>query len=483
MNPAWPASAYRDARALAPTWATALVIILAAHWQPGAVPPTFAVLGYVLGSAVVGALAMGHEYGSGTIGLLLAQPLSRRSTFFLKLAVAAPMIASLGAAASLSLLEIREFLYPSPGRVALTIGWFALFVAPVLTMVCRSAIAGTVFTIAIPGVTKVVGDLVGLSRFGFGNAGAIDRFSETLFWTVMCVVGVVAVPAGWILFQRLQAMDGPGSDIQVTRVWGSAGATARRPRHPIVQLALKELHLHQMPFVFAGIFVIGAMAVLALKYLDPQRSTLILQPITALYVVALPVLIGAVASAEERQFGTLQTQAALPISRRTQFAVKTTVALSLAVALTVLIPGTIVLLAGLGPRLGTGKVVDSALVTTAGVSLLTAGALYASSLSTSSLRALIGAIALLIGTLLFSTWIQWAVWVPLRYRRIGPDDLWIRPELILMLLAATLVVPLVRFAYVNHFSQERKVVRVAVEIVALETLVIIATILIFHLQL
>ncbi len=52
----------------------------------------------------------------------------------------------------------------------------ALFIAPFLTLVCRSTLAAAVFTIAIPGLLATGADIVGGLIYGLQNAAAIDHF-------------------------------------------------------------------------------------------------------------------------------------------------------------------------------------------------------------------------------------------------------------------------------------------------------------------
>ena len=64
--------------------------------------------------------------------------------------------------------------------------------------------------------------------------------------------------------------------------------------------------------------------------------------LTGLYGGIVTVLIGSLASAEERDFGTLESQLLLPIASSTQWAVKVGVTLGLALLFAVGVPALIV---------------------------------------------------------------------------------------------------------------------------------------------
>ena len=89
-----------------------------------------------------------------------------------------------------------------------------LFIAPFLTLVCRSTLAAVVFTIAIPGLLAVGGDIVGGLLYGIHNAAAIDHFKLAVFWRGMFLICAVSAIAGWWMFTRLEAIEGH-SHVQV----------------------------------------------------------------------------------------------------------------------------------------------------------------------------------------------------------------------------------------------------------------------------
>ncbi len=112
-----------------------------------------------------------------------------------------------------------------------------------------------------------------------------------------------------------------------------AAATSRTRHHPIAALIGKDLRLQQMAFVVAALYVVSwaAFAWMDSRALDKPMGLLI--PLTLLYGGSLAILIGSLASAEERQLGTLEWQTLLPSPAWQQWAVKVGVTFGLTLLL------------------------------------------------------------------------------------------------------------------------------------------------------
>jgi hypothetical protein len=347
------------------------------------------IFGYILAAAALGALSVGHEYNDRMLGTLLSQPIARRRIFAIKQAVLACLLLSMAAAASLG--------FPTTGRLGPLFWWAGLalpvagglFIAPHLTMICRSAVAGTVFTIAIPGVLLTVGGLLGMLREGFTvEHGSEFQFVFMLWGTVaQCAISAVM---SWRIFQNLEAIEGRGRDVQIP-AWASSGFTVQngvRRRHPIRLLVGKELRLHPMAFVVVGLYVLGWLGALTIRGRYPDIMP-VFYVLSVFYSGLIALLVGSVASAEERSLGTIEWQTLMPIAIRTQWAVKVGVALSMTLVLAWGLPA---LLIAIGPGMqplhrGFGPFGQP--LFGGGLLFLSACALYASSTSASGLRALL----------------------------------------------------------------------------------------------
>ena len=163
-------------------------------------------------------------------------------------------------------------------------------------------------------------------------------------------------------------------------------------------LLRKEIHLQQITFVVVAIYVVAWTAVRALEHQAPDVSRLPLQPLTTLYRALLAVLIGSVASAEERHLGTLPSELLLPVAAWKQWAIKAATALGLALLLGIAVP--YVLYAVVPPpddpmplRLWREPPV---------VILLTTLSLYVSSLCGSAVRAMVASIPVVVGSALYT---------------------------------------------------------------------------------
>ncbi len=459
----------KEFRALLPLWLACVIAVAVGDRLSGFFLQMLAVLAYGFGSIALGAQSIGHEYSHETLGLLLSQPTDRRRLLLVKFAVLAALLGTLWVAAALTLFDDRP-LQPMPGRTASLIALGALFLAPALTMLARSGIAGIVFTIALPGILALGVTFVGMARFGAVNAGQVDRFVDAVFWPGMYAICGVAAVATWWMFGRLQVVEGRGSDIHLALRWlvRPVRSTNRSARPGgLRQLIAKELHLHQMPLVLAGLYTAGILAAAGLRTLNPDISMDPALLMTVLYVLATAALLGSFAIAEERQLGTHEWQLLMPISARTQFGVKVGVAFALVGVLSMGIPFALL---PVMPSMVRPLTRDwEALVMI--VAVLTAACLYVSSISTSGVRALLVALPALFGA-------QWVIlrldyWIAsVFHMRFGPVVYGRVPDWVTVLfVVATVCVPLVLMAYRNHRSGERSRERVALQLVMLLAIV------------
>jgi hypothetical protein len=164
-----------------------------------------------------------------------------------------------------------------------------------------------VFTVAIPLLLLLTGDVLGVFKYG-GRASDIDRFRMSVFWQGMVGVCTIAAVASWWLFMRIEAIEGPGAAVHLPR-WLRPMANAQdqttRARNPLWLLLRKELRLQQLTFVVAAVTISSWVVISLLARAIPDLIAIPFTPIAILYSVLLAALIGSLASAEERQLGTL----------------------------------------------------------------------------------------------------------------------------------------------------------------------------------
>jgi hypothetical protein len=275
----------------------------------------------------------------------------------------------------------------------------ALVVGPWLTMVSRSALAGVVFAGSLPGIISVGGNLAGMAWFGIGHPG-VEPFRAWFWLAGMIVLCILSAVMGWRGFMRLEALDGSGTEV---RVPGWFSPPPRPPaRHPVWLLIGKELHLQQMTFVIVLLFAIGWSTLSLLKNTVPAFADAPLVPVTAIYLVLLAIVIGSLASAEERHLGVLQWQVLLPMAAWQQWTVKAGTALALALLFGVGVPILLNYVSPAPDHLDAGALLrQNAKI----VVVLTAFSLYVSSLSTSGLRAMVAAFPIAVAALVMVQWV------------------------------------------------------------------------------
>lgn len=443
-------SVAKEIRALLPTWLASVVAVFAAAVVPEAGYSRLPSFAYAIGMLALGAQSIGHEYTHRTLPMLLSVPSDRRRLLLNKLAVLMIMLVTLGALAWFMLFRDPDFVRRvgiDPG-VPVVAAVAAFFLAPWLTMICRSSLAGIVFSIAVPALLLIAGDLIGLAMYGVGGGALIDNFKFAFLSRGLFVVCAVAALAGWRMFGRLEAIDGTGAALQAPEWWlGDASARTFAPlrrRHPYWLLVKKELRLQQMTFVVVIIFTAAWAGLTLLARLTEHLPLIPLDAIALLYFAILTILVGSLASAEERQMGTLEWQTLLPIASWKQWMIKTAIVFGLVLILGILLPAIVM---GMSRR-------PMEFVSMGGfIIFVTTISLYVSSLSTSGVKAMALTLPAILAVLSF---------VPIVQRSMGRREVRsiFEHETLAIALFAGFIGLTVRYAYLNHRSSERGVKRV-----------------------
>ena len=485
-----PALVWKEVRGLGSTWLTAAALLVAVGFvetgldtvldvqQPRAGARQLTVLFYVGACALLGALSIGQEFTDRTLAGLLAQPAARSSVLLHKLGVVAAMLLALGGLAwayGLTPLAVaRAWPEISPtGRVLVTVlpVLGGVLLTPCLTLLTRSALAGCVFTIALS-IAMVIGSQAAVPWL-YGDAATLAqanaRFLDIFVHTMLAVV-VLSALLMWRLFMRLEAIEGRGLELHLP-AWLFKPrvhlAAARSARSVWQQMLGKELHLQQITFVVSGLYVAAWLAVVLVgESLFPTRRAGYMTVATLLHAGAIPLLAGSLASAEERQLGTLGWQVLLPIAAWRQWAVKAAVVLVLSLGLAIGVPAILYALFASGPgpvRLGWPPAAAIAAVATV--------SLYASSLSTNGVRAL-ARVAPAIGGVMLVAHITMNVvmpgWMPLAWDL--PNAAWA----VLYAASAAVFAWLLWLGMKNHGSAERGAKRVLKQVAALGAVAVVA---------
>jgi hypothetical protein len=461
----------KEVRALMLPWLACLVTMLACFALGGPQWLGIGVPVYFFGTSALGAMSIGHEYGYRTLPLLLSQPVRRQRILLTKLAVLGAMLLTLSAVAG-ALLFPEARAQNSEILAAVVVPVFCgVFLAPWLTMACRNPIAGTIFALSVPGGLLAIGEALGAFTYGSSISDAHRVRLVILVWGMLasCAIGGFM---SWRTFLRLEATEGAGQEVHLPRwlVWKpqTTSATATK-RHPIRVLAMKELHLQHMTLTIAGLYVLGWVVAISLRPLLPDAMG-IFYVLSVFYGALVWLLIGALASAEERHVGTLGWQLLLPIASSKQWMVKLTVALILGLVLAAGLPALLIFV---GPTEGlhvqhVPLLSQIAWSTVPGV-LLASGGLYVSSLTTSGLRALMLSLPVtFVSTAVTGFVLNWMAPFVVRIvsRVLSESQLrfitqrWDLQVTLVLMLAAGLVTIALRLALANHRSADRTAGRV-----------------------
>jgi hypothetical protein len=390
----------KELRALAPWWLASVFVIGAdAYTRSDRLVP-IGLLTFVTGTLALGAQSIGHEYSNRTLGALLAQPYDRRRVFAAKLFVLLPLVLALGLIAWLCVTT--EGVPPRASSRALALFMLppllAVTLAPWVTMMTQSTLAGVVFTAAVPGVLWSLLNIAAVAfEADYGSAWIRTVWIGGLL--SLCAAGAVL---GWHRFLHLQAVEARGIEVMMPRI---RRASRARLRHPMWMLLQKELHLQQLTLAVVLIYLTAWAAFAFGTRLAGGWDAEVSAVLNVLYFTILSLVIGSLASAQERQFGIADSQMALPVSAPRQWAVKAGTAISLAVAIGVGLPAV---LNGLAPAPDSVRVFGSDAVTMAWiVVVLTTSSLYVSSLCGSAAAALVFSFPAILGALSIVSVIGW----------------------------------------------------------------------------
>ena len=270
--------------------------------------------------------AFGREFSSGTFSMLLAQPVPRARIWSAKVLPLAVMVALvwfvwciyyiLHNPDNLSYSELRDFEIFS-ALYALTIYSGGLW----SVLLLRQVAAGFWFAVLTPAALLIT------IAYLFDNQP--DKIVEWVIITVFTVYGIAGFFYARWLFLRAQDVAWTGGNIAMPELRGLArfkiSSGKYRIWRPRMALFIKEFQLHQLQFLIVGMLILLHLGIIATRKFGhfSQNSSLefVLEQFWWLWLV-IPALVGCTAVAEERKSGVMEGQLCLPISRRTQFAIK-----------------------------------------------------------------------------------------------------------------------------------------------------------------
>jgi|GEM_PF-814718 len=365
----------------------------------------FAALAYALACLWICANAFGSEFEHRTLGQWLVQPRSRGDLYREKLGVAGGIA---GTAAVIFFLTTGQSMGHDLLELALIFASLlilGLASAPFFTLISRSTLAGFVFTLTVPMALYLILQTLLDVYHARVYPDLLYRSSEEqgVLWVGGVIyLGAMAL-AGWRVFKRLEWREGGAGGSSTLGLYALTGAWDRwlgrrwLGKPATAQLIRKELRLHVVPWLIAGILIgFWGLSLLIRKWApESELGVAASNPYTVtLYAGILGVFIflvtGAGSIAEERVLGTLEWQWTQPIPMARQWRIKVGVATALALTLGLVLPAALVWLGfdaeALDTAFGQPDWQPIAAYAAALVALF-ATSLYASSVSQSSMKA------------------------------------------------------------------------------------------------
>ena len=468
----WTTGFTKEIRALLPVWLGSLAGVSASFASPAGAALAVSCAGYGICAIALGSQLFGQEFGWRTLGLLLAQPVDRRRLLAVKLGALA-LLLSLSSLLIVGAMTFRaaEFADFWLGRSSLlAVGLLGLGAAPAFTLATRNALAGLVFTCALPGLFLVLGDAA-VNAAGITDGSAADAARRAVFGWGSSIAAAGGLVATAYLFVRAQWLDGNAAfDLSSA----AAPAASRRVSRQAAwtQLVKKELRLQQLAVAVAGITAAIWFA-LAIVGLSAFGVEVLVAVVVVTFGGVVSLLIGATAGTGETQIGVRESQLLMPMPVRHQWAIKVAGAGALLIVLCVALPAAM----SLGTRWATsfGGRPPAAAPWLGGVVLIGAVGLYVGTLSRSTTWAFVAAVPVLApGIYILSTLAWFAAWwvsrrlgQPRVVSAIVEDGRWMAAAL------TAFVALLIVLGYVNYRRPDRSPRQIAAQAVALTAVALV----------
>jgi ABC-type transport system involved in multi-copper enzyme maturation permease subunit len=374
----------KEIRLLLPAWIAAMVLAVVPSFivwaalsmnimqlrqslEPGSVLASYVPAIFALGLLLLGINSFGQELSSNSFGMMLSQPVDRRRIWSVKIVTLAVAFVSIWLTAMFlvswqfevwkSVLTAERLSYtvvegnrwlPSPAILEsfkssalefLTLSAFVAFSGGLwATLLLRQT--ANAFWVALLTPIAIV--------LGVGTILGFSPMSDQAISIITAVILFCYSIAGFVwarrLFLRAQDAQWTGGNFLFPWRGKSVEQTAslvRLPRNRFLALTWKEIRLHEVNLFIAAVLLAVHLAAVVLHPMVSNRNTkMVLELVWSLWL-AMPLLIGCAAVAEERKLGVMDSQLCLPASRHSQFSIKFFVALILSIVLGAVMPSVI----------------------------------------------------------------------------------------------------------------------------------------------
>ncbi len=410
--------------------ATVLLIVLpCVIWRNSAeAVGAFGAFAFGLGCAVMGGVSFGNEFQRRTFSLLLSQPVPRSVIWCEKMLVlAGSLILSLAAIwACVAFYGPRGWADLDAVLLPLLVALCAFCGAPCWTLQCGNGTIGAVSAAGAPLGIALIGALLGqalrFTKLGIGE--------EELSLPLVILYLPFAYWLGYSKFSRMESLDTSAQELQLP-VWLEAflerplAALSARFTGPVGSLMKKELRLQQLSFIMAGAFCLFALAGALLSYTFPLIAEGVWAADFSVLIMVLPLVTGAIATSEERMWGVSDWHLTLPPSALIQWSLKSLTALSTSLILGLVLPVALLVIWNAKHLFGANPGEDGIppvyviLVFVLGQLALTSAAVYAGSICSSTMWAILSGLGIFVG---LGGWSCWMVAQSSLGRVIFADD-------------------------------------------------------------
>jgi hypothetical protein len=351
---------------------------------------------FCIACALMGASVFSNEFNHRTLPLLLAQPVPRKNLWRIKMLallaalLSADILFALPMLARMSVEELPQRDFKLAFSLLIPIGC-AFCSGPWLTLATRNVIGGVVFSLAIP-ISIAIGVVFAQDIFGTGQLAIYFAVAFPVYW-------LLAYWRGYARFKSFEAIESIAHEASAPFQIGVisdrfADRLLPKSHGPFRALVKKELRLQQASYLLAGVFCIVWLAVLGLKWARPGINADYFLPWLFIYISMAAITIGAVSVAEERHLGLHDWHLTLPPSRLKQWLIKILVTFACSLVLAVLLPVALLCAAQLQfDALHDFSSMPLFIVIVFPLTV-TAVAIYASSISDNTLRAVLGGLGL-----------------------------------------------------------------------------------------
>jgi hypothetical protein len=410
----------KEAREVLPILGGVAGAIVVPHLVWGANAQPFAYFVYALGCVILAASAFGNEVHHRTISVLLSQPVPRALMWREKTGVAA---CAVGAALAVILVcgviwqpkesaDVRSVL----GLViAAVCAWCG---APYFALVARNTVVGVAIAASAPCSLLALGALT-LAIVGKWYPQVLENGGLAYYGGVLLLLlySAVVCRQGFVYFNKFEVLDTASRELTLpARVESLTSrllsSVAARLTGAFGALLKKELRLQQTTFLIAGIFCLFAVVGLGMHPIYRDAAEVMWGINFAVLLILVPFLAGALPLAEEQGWGVADWQLVLPPSARMQWVAKMLVALPTSLVLGLALPFLLVYggaLIGLGGPAGSIKgqfldFISTSSLVALGQLAITSAAVYAGSMSSNTLRAILKGMGISIVTLACAAW-------------------------------------------------------------------------------